>query len=38
MVIQGDRKTGTFVKQIQIESMQQQKILLTAIEPLQLAN
>jgi hypothetical protein len=32
------RKTGTFVKQIQIEYMQQQKILLTVIEPLQLAN
>jgi hypothetical protein len=37
-VIQSDRKTGTFVKQIQIESMQQQTILLTVIEPLQLAN
>jgi hypothetical protein len=34
----GDRKTGTFIKQIQIESMQQQKILLTVIEPPQLAN
>jgi hypothetical protein len=29
---------GTFIKQIQIESMQQQQIVLTVIEPLQLAN
>jgi hypothetical protein len=38
-LVQGDtEKTGTFVKQIQIESLQQQKISLTVIEPLQLAN
>jgi hypothetical protein len=32
------QKNGNFCQKIQIESMQQQKIVLTVIEPLQLAN